>query len=155
MSVRKAGAPAEQKNGKGRTAAPVRAARTAVLESEAEARSGKLAPFTEIAPPAVDSPAWAVHPGLWIGPNLLVTPPSASGLCVERRHKVPARGFSGAVNPLPGSCTISFEESWMVPGCKLIFPRSGLAPAGWDPRSMRTAASPESSSVRKPGEEQQ
>ncbi len=141
--------PAQQREAERGGEARTHRGRTAVLASEAEVPAPKLAPFCGIAPPAVDSPAWPVHPALWIGPSLTMTAPRASGLCVERRHRIPARGFCAAVAPLPGSLRSSFEARTAIPDCRLRIPRSRLTPAGWDPRSVQATSDRDVSSVPK------
>ncbi len=147
MSARKAGAPAEQREEK--RGAEGRTGLAAAWDSETGRRNGKLASFCGIAPAAVDSPGWPVYPGLWIGPNLTTTAPRASGLCVERKYRIPARGLCEDVSPLPGSLKTCFEARSAAPDLRLRFPHSRLAPAGWDPRSVRAVSDQRASSIRK------
>jgi hypothetical protein len=115
-----------QKRGAGR-ARPVEMADSSAPEQ-------RLALFSQLTPAAVDAPAWPVHLAMWLEPACATPLPENSGLRVERRHKIPSRGFLGLVNPAPGAPAPIKECRPVVPDLRLPLPASGLKPAGWEPR---------------------
>ncbi len=69
--------------------------------------------------------------------------PIASGLRVERSHKIPVRTFCGMTGPLRGSHAPIHSERAIVSGVSLHIPASGLLPIGWEARTLlATASSP-------------
>jgi len=147
MKTRKAGTPAQrngesgspQGHGAGRQRSATRTAGDVSPDPGAKCAE-QLASFSELAPPAVDAPAWPVHLMLWLEANLRITPPKTSGLRVERNHRIPVRTFFHAVEPLSGSAAHIEECHPAVPDLGLEVSRSGLRTVGWEPRNILAAA---------------
>jgi hypothetical protein len=97
----------------------------------------ELAGFAPIKIDPIDARKWLVHPFLWLQPELTPAAPSASGLWIERRHKIPIPGFarvavSAILRPKPAEAPAGLRP----PEVPRNYPESELAPLGWDPRAL-------------------
>lgn len=94
------------------------------------------APFVEMGAEPVDSPMWALQPAGWYQPQLAPTPPSWSGLVVERRSRIP---LPDLLRPEPEPFQMAAEPAaspeHLTASPQPHFPQSDLAPLGWDPRA--------------------
>ena len=101
----------------------------------------ELAGFLKTESAAQDAPMWAIHPFLWLEPELRLAVPAFSGLHIERTHTVPA---PDAVRiPMTAVNHTAPSEKLAQPVRPLIgrhLPTSDLAPLGWDPRLVSPGA---------------
>src|ERR1051325_10573311 len=99
--------------------------------------SPKLASVAKIETPPANAEMWPVHALLWLQPELSPMRPGSSGLRIERRHKGPAPDFLH-VEPAAVSPPFAREHSCepLPPARERCVPSTGLAPLGWDPRSV-------------------
>jgi hypothetical protein len=128
--------------------------------SEPVAGPQELAGFVPADIRHVDAEMWPIEPVAWLQPEWKPELPVASGLRVERTHKIPVpgflnletgRGYGSAgtkevgqalppANP-DGLQKLAGESAWptglpaILPNVRLSPPQSGLTLLGWDPRT--------------------
>jgi hypothetical protein len=85
----------------------------------------------------VDAPMWPLHPTLWFQPELKPTDSIWSGLVIEHHNRIPAPDFM-AFDIVPLNCpgTTDSPRAAFTPDARRVLPQSGLAPLGWDPRTV-------------------
>lgn len=95
------------------------------------------APFSTSEPEPIDSPMWPLHSGLWFQPELAPSPPAWSGLAIERHNRIPAPDFlHSGVAPVNRTDVLENSCDTLAPAACPKISESGLAPLGWDPRSV-------------------
>ena len=100
----------------------------------------EVADFIAVETREVDVPSWPAHPVVWLQPDLKPGLPAASGLRIERHHKIPAPGFAVIFHgPQRLSRTVEHWGDFVPPEVRLDLPASDLAPVGWDPRAASVA----------------
>jgi hypothetical protein len=122
-------------------AAP-RKSRKAAAHANGHAETGVApevlaAPFLGIEAEPIDAPMWPIHTAGWFQPEATPSPPSWSGLQIERRHRIPAPGLQHfPVVPLDAAAVPDTRREALIRADRPALPESGVEPLGWDPRTV-------------------
>lgn len=96
-----------------------------------------VASFVSLKPVPVDAEMWPLHPALWFQPELGPTMSQWSGLAIERHSRLPAPDFAlPKVEPLNHRAALDVIRDALAPVPLPEIPQCGLAPLGWDPRTI-------------------
>jgi len=127
------------------TVRPRGARRAAAVKSieRAAKPAPKLADFVRPELRAQDASMWPIHPVMWLQPELDLAAPAASGLRIERKHAVPLPEFVHEPMTVVGPTPAIEMTVPILPKVDRVFPASGLATLGWDPRVASQAAAKE------------
>jgi hypothetical protein len=95
------------------------------------------AQFAGIPIEPIDAPTWPIHPPGWLQPDAPASPPSWSGLNIERRNRVPAPGLlQFPLAPFDRAAQRDDRCEALAAKAVLRICESGLRPLGWDPRAF-------------------
>lgn len=85
---------------------------------------------------SVDAPMWPIHPAGWLQPETHATPPTWTGLVIERRNRLPAHDLiEFPLAPFSRAGAMESAHEPLFPAADPSMQQSDLTPLGWDPRA--------------------